>query len=158
MSTSAAGMPCPTCQGHGAINTQNGVQKCPMCEGSGQAFDPGLFFVYEMGPLALTANQVTTNNSVQILDRSFRLMMMTAISTGPFAIQILDSRNKRPFSNQLVHSSNLFGTGQNPFPLLTPFVFERRGSILANITDLSGANNSIRIDFIGVELNDGPGQ
>lgn len=154
MSQGATQAPCVTCQGMGAINTQNGVQKCPMCEGSGEQFDPGLFFVYEMGPLVLTGGQALTNQSVQILDRSFRWMMLTGISTGAFTVQLKDSRNKRPFSNQQIHSSNILGDGHNPFPLLTPFVFERRGSIFADITDLSGAGNTIRLDFIGVELND----
>jgi hypothetical protein len=130
-----------------------------MCEGSGAAFDPGLFFVYEMGPLALTALQSLEYQSVQILDRSFRWMLATYVSTGAFTVQILDSRNKRPFSQQQVHVNNFFGTAQNPMPLLTPFTFEKRGSILANITDLSNANNTIRLSFIGVELDDdGPSQ
>jgi hypothetical protein len=126
-----------------------------MCEGSGEKFQPGLFFEYEMGPIVLTANQAITNFSVQILDRSFRWMFLTGVATGFYTILIKDSRNKRPFSNQQIHVSNMVGTATNPFPLLTPFVFERRGSILADLTDLSGAGNTIRLGFIGVELDDG---
>jgi hypothetical protein len=128
-----------------------------MCEGSGEKFQPGLFFTYEMGPLVLAGNAQSNNFSVQILDRSFRWMLLTGISTGPFTVLIKDSRNKRPFSNQQIHSSNIMGTAQNPFPLLTPFTFERRGSILADFTDISGAGNTIRLGFIGVELDDGSG-
>lgn len=141
--------------------TTGGLQKCPMCEGSGEKFQPGLMFVYEMGPVTsganpyLPANAAVSNFSVQILDRSFKWMFLTCVSTGPFTILIKDSRNKRPFSNQQIHSNNIMGTSTNPFPLLTPFVFERRGSILADITDISGANNTIRIGFHGVELDDG---
>lgn len=146
--------PCTTCQGAGMVNGSMGTQRCPMCEGSGQDFDPGLFFVYELGPFVLTANQALPIQSVQILDRSFRWMMASAVSTGSFTAQILDSRNKRPFSQQQVHSANFFGTAQNPMPLLTPFTFEKRGSIMANLTDLSGASNTVRLAFIGVELSD----
>ena len=154
--------PCSTCGGQGTIHPGPGapVQKCPMCEGSGEDFQPGLFFVYEMGPISsgtnpyVPANGAVTNFSVQILDRSFKWMMLTGVSTGAFTILIKDSRNKRPFSNQQIHSSNIRGTGYNPFPLLTPFVFERKGSILADVTDISGANNTIRLGFIGVELDD----
>lgn len=153
--TQTAAQPCTACGGQGAVAGPAGVQRCPMCEGSGEKFQPGLFFEYEMGPIALTANQAITNVSVQILDRSFKWMMLTAVFTGIFQILIKDSRNKRPFSNQQVHCNNLVGTSNFPFPLLTPFTFERRGSILADITDLSGANNSIRLGFIGVELDDG---
>ncbi len=125
-----------------------------MCEGSGEKFDPGLFFTYEMGPVVLAGNGISNNFSVQILDRSFRWMLLAGISTGAFTVLIKDSRNKRPFSNQQVHSSNIMGTAQNPLPLLTPFLFEKRGAILADFTDLSGAGNTIRLNFIGVELAD----
>jgi hypothetical protein len=136
------------------INGAAGTQRCPMCEGSGQNFDPGLFFVYELGPIVLGALGFVNYASLQILDRSFRWMLAAAVSTGPFTIQIYDSRNKRPFSQQQVHSANIFGTAQNPMPLLTPFTFMKRGSILASMTDLSNAQNTIRLSFIGVELND----
>jgi hypothetical protein len=149
--------PCPACQGHGAVNGPAGVSKCPLCEGSGEKFDPGLFFTYEMGPLVLGALGQSNNFSVQILDRSFRWMLLAGVSTGAFTVLIKDSRNKRPFSNQQIHSANIMGTAQNPFPLLTPFTFERRGSILADFTDLSNAQNTIRLNFIGVELDDGSG-
>jgi hypothetical protein len=146
--------PCPTCGGSGLVNGSTGLQKCPMCEGTGEKFQPGLFFEYEMGPIALGANGQVSNFSVQILDRSFKWMMLTGVFTGAFTILIKDSRNKRPFSNQQIHCNNMIGTATNPFPLLTPFVFERRGSILADLTDLSGNANTIRLGFIGVELDD----
>jgi hypothetical protein len=126
-----------------------------MCEGSGEDFQPGLFFAYEMGPVVLAAGGASVSNyPVAILDRSFKWMMLTAVSTGAFTILIKDSRNKRPFSNQAIHSSNIMGTSTNPFPLLTPFVFEQKGQILADITDISGNANTIRIAFHGVELDD----
>lgn len=146
--------PCSTCGGQGTLQVGNTVQKCPMCEGSGEDFQPGLFFIYEAGPIVLTALQAITNYSVQILDRPFKWMMLAGVSTGYFTILIKDSSNKRPFSNQQIHSSNIMGTGTNPFPLLTPFVFAQRGSILLDITDLSNAGNTIRLGFIGVELDD----
>lgn len=145
---------CSTCGGHGVINVPGGAQRCPMCEGSGVAFDPGLFFTYEMGPVVLAGNGVNNNFSIQILDRSFRWMLLAGVSTGAYTVLIKDSRNKRPFSNQQVHNANIVGTAQNPLPLLTPFLFEKRGSILCDFTDISGAGNTIRLNFIGVELAD----
>ena len=148
--------PCSTCGGQGTIQPGPGapVQKCPMCEGSGEDFQPGLFFVYEMGPVVLAGNAAVSNYSVQILDRPFKLMMLTCVSTGYFTILLKDSRNKRPFSNQPIHSANLMGTSTNPFPLLTPYLFDQKGSMLADITDISGNANTIRIALIGVELDD----
>lgn len=145
---------CPTCGGHGVVNGPTGTQRCPMCEGSGEKFDPGLFFTYEMGPVVIPLNGQINTFSVQILDRSFRWMLLAGVSTGAFTVQIKDSRNKRPFSNQQVHSANIMGSAQNPLPLLTPFTFEKRGSIMADFTDLSGAQNTVRLNFIGVELSD----
>lgn len=147
--------PCPTCGGQGVVNGSAGTQRCPMCEGSGEQFDPGLFFVYEMGPVVVGALGQVNSFSVQILDRSFRWMLLAGVSTGVYTVQIKDSRNKRPFSQQQVHNQNIVGTAQNPLPLLTPFTFEKRGSILADFTDLSNAQNTIRLSFIGVELSDG---
>lgn len=150
--------PCTACQGQGAIAGPAGVQRCPMCEGSKVEFDPGLFFVYELGPVVIAANGQVNSATVQILDRSFRWMLLTGTSTGAYTLQVKDSRNKRPFSNQQVRNVNFVGTAQNPFPLLTPFVFERRGSILVDFTDVSGAPNTVFLDFIGVELSDDQGQ
>lgn len=128
------GIPCSTCHGSGIM----AGQICPMCEGTGQQYDPGREFTYELGPIVLTGLQTLQAQSVQVLNRSFRWMMALAASTFPFAAQISDSRDQRPFSNQPVHSSNLFGTAQNPMPLLTPFVFNKQANILAAITDLGG--------------------
>lgn len=125
-----------------------------MCGGSGEEFDPGLEFMYELGPTVLGALGVANSLSVQILDHSFKWQFAVANSTGAFTVLIRDALNKRPFMNQQVHNANWFGTAQNPMPLLTPFIFRKRGSILVDLTDLSGAGNTVRIGFIGVELND----
>lgn len=144
---------CPTCGGNGVISVPGGAQRCPMCEGSGEKFDPGLFFTYEVGPIVLVGG-ASAQTSVQILDRPFRWMLLAGVQTGVYTLQIQDSRNKRPFMNQQVHNQNIVGTAQNPMPLLTPFLFEKRGSIIVSVTDLSGAGNTIRLNFIGVELSD----
>lgn len=145
---------CSTCQGKGMIVSPSGIfQRCPMCDGSGQQYDPGLFFTYELGPFILAGNAALNGQSVQILDRAFKWIMAAAVSTGAFTAFIRDGINKRQFTNQPIHSSNIFGTAQNPFPLLTPFTFQKRGSILVDLVDLSGAGNTIRMAFIGVELS-----
>ena len=79
-------------------------------------------------------------------------MFATANFTGAFATLLSDGSTQRQFSNQAVHVNNLFGTAQNPFPLLTPYVFKRKGQILASTQDLSGAPNNVRLAFAGVEL------
>ena len=151
-----APMPCKFCQGKGVINVPqpNGslqAQLCPVCGGSGLAQDAGMFFVYEL-TFALTANQVGAQNSLNILNNPFKWMFGMAVFTGNFAVQLSDGSTQRQFSNQQVHVSNLFGTAQNPFPLLTPYTFAQKGQILAIASDLSGAPNNVRLAFAGVEL------
>lgn len=135
--------PCKTCHGSGMVqNTAGHTQVCPMCEGTGADFNPGREFTYELGPLVLNGQATLQAQSVQVLNRPFRWMMAVAVATFPFLAQISDSRDQRPFSNQPVHSSNLWGTAVNPMPLLTPFRFNKNSNILATVTDLGGANGT----------------
>jgi len=147
-------MQCSSCRGAGRINTQQGPQRCGMCDGSGQEYDPGRYYIYEAGPIVLAGGAGLNSYSVQILNYSFRWRFAAAVSTGIFAAQVIDGSSQRPFSNQQVHSSNLWGTAESPTLLLSPFIFEKRGQILINLTELTGAPNTIRLAFIGEELND----
>jgi hypothetical protein len=122
-----------------------------VCNGSGIQPDPGLFYIYEL-PVALTANVVGQQAALQINQAAFKWMFANQVSTGNYAVQITDGSTNRPFSNQPVHVNNLFGTAQNPFPLLTPYMFNTRGAIQAVLNDLSGAPNNVRMAFAGVEL------
>jgi hypothetical protein len=122
-----------------------------MCEGTGVQFDPGREYTYEMGPITLNGIGVASPvNSLgpllpavatQVVNFPFRWMFALAQFTFPFAIQIKDagSGGQRPFSNQQVHSKNLFGDGTHPMPLPTPFEFPKNQNIIADFTDLVGA-------------------
>jgi hypothetical protein len=125
---------------------------CPVCGGTGVEEDPGLFYVYEF-TFALLANAVSSPQSLNIQNYDFKWMFAMVVSTGFFTVQLSDASSNRPFSNQEVHVNNLFGTSQNPFPLLTPFTFRKKGQILAKASDLSGAPNNVRMAFAGVELS-----
>jgi hypothetical protein len=147
--------PCKFCQGKGAVQYAQNLPPavCPVCGGSSVQEDPGLFYVYEL-TFALAGNAANQQNSVQIKARSFRWMFAIATFTGVFTTQLSDGSSQRQFSNQQVHVNNLFGTAQNPFPLLTPYVFKKLGTIQAISSDLSGGANNIRIAFAGVEIDD----
>ena len=136
---------CSVCQGQKLVSGPNWTQVCPTCEGTGQEYDPGREFTYELGPIVLLGGQTLQSQSVQVLTHSFRWMMALATSTFPFTCQIADSRDLRPFSNQPVHSANLFGTAQNPMPLLTPFIFPKQSNILTTVTDLGGAQMQVSV-------------
>ncbi|MCU1284479.1 MAG: hypothetical protein JWO13_829 [Acidobacteriales bacterium] len=143
---------CSMCGGNKAVQVGSSLQKCPVCEGTGKEIQPGLYYCYGID-IVLTALQALSNQSVQILDKPFKWMWAVAQSTGTFTSQVVDGNAKRPFSNQQIHSANAWGTAQNPFPLVQPYVFGVRGQIQVNITDLSNANNTVRLTFIGVELD-----
>lgn len=114
--------------------------------------DPqGLVFAYDLGLVALAGNGVG-NAQVQVLDWDFMALFLVANSTGRFTAQVIDSGTKFQWSNQQIIDTNLFGTAQNPFPLLVPYTFKKRGQIQVALTDLSGAPNNVRITIHGINL------
>jgi hypothetical protein len=145
---------CKFCQGKGAVQFNPSLPPvpCPVCGGTGTQEDPGLFFIYEF-TFQLAANAVSVQQSLNILNNDFKWMFAMAVSTGFFSVKLSDGSTQRQFSNQEVHVSNLFGTAQNPFPLLTPYTFKRKGQIQAIASDLSGGINNVRMAFAGVELS-----
>lgn len=146
--------PCKFCQGKGAVqfSPTSAPVACPVCHGSGKAEDAGQFFVYEL-TFALAANAVSQLFTLNMLNFAFRWIFGMSVSTGFYTVQLSDGSTNRPFSNQEVHVSNIFGTAQNPFPLLTPYTFQQKGQIQAKASDLSGAANNVRIAFAGVEVD-----
>ena len=152
---------CTTCRGSGLNPYTQNSSICPMCDGTGKQFDPGREFTYEMGPFLLNApaaaNPTVPNYSVGaqsttsvlngvtaiVANNPFRWTMMLAQSTFPFTVQLKDagSGSGRSFVPQSiqVHSRNLFGTGERPMPLITPYVFAPNQNITGDFTDLGGA-------------------
>ncbi len=152
---------CTTCRGDGLNPYTQKSSLCPMCEGSGEQYDPGREFTYEMGPFTLNAPAAIspvlpqyftgaasagpTLNGVtcQVTGKRFRWMFALAQRTFDFTVQIQDAGSGagRAFVPQQlqVHSRNLFGTAERPMPLPTPYVFDRNIQITADFTDLFGA-------------------
>ena len=147
--------PCKFCQGKGAVqfSPNSAPVVCPVCHGSGKQEDAGQFFVYEL-TFALAANAAGQVFTLNILNRAFRWIFGMSVNTGFYTVQLSDGSTSRQFSNQEVHVSNFFGTAQNPFPLLTPYTFGKKGQIQAKASDLSGAPNNVRIAFAGVEVDE----
>lgn len=128
-------------------------QRCPACNGTGKEAPVPLQFTYEMDT-ALAADAANVQASVQVNDKDFLWIFAMAQSAGPFSALITDGSSKRQFSNQALHQNVLFGTAQQPFPLPAPFTFLKRGAILVSLNDLSGAANTVRLAFAGIELAD----
>lgn len=98
----------------------------------------------------LTANQILNNEVVSIFseaDFAWRGLVFTA--TGLFAVQFQDGQGYY-LSAGLMYSDNLPNTPGDPFPTFPEVLYPANGRIYINIQDLSGADNSIQLLFIGV--------
>lgn len=145
---------CPMCKGaKGITNATGQAQVCPLCSGSGKLKTPGLKYQYST-MFTLLANAAAANQ-ITITDADFRWMFALAVSTGAFTVQILDAKTNRQFINPgPQHSALVFGTAQLPFPVTPPYTFNKLGTITVQVTDISGAPNTIWIGFDGQELVD----
>lgn len=112
--------------------------------------DPGAAFVYSVD-FALAPNGVDSN-VIRVSNQDFRVHFLVARSDGPFTCLISNGSSRRPLSNIPVRSENLFGTAQQPMPLIVPLLFPVGQGIQVQVTDVSGAANNISIGFIGVEV------
>lgn len=136
---------CAQCRGQGIVqaNSTGLVQPCPLCDGTGQPYDPGLDFRYELGPVVIPAGGTIKGFQVNILDADFRARLLSGVTSPtqnqPYTFQLFDGKNKRPFSNQELHSANWVGTATAPFPMLTPYIFHRLAPIIVNFTDLGAS-------------------
>jgi|SRR5579862_4526259 len=150
---------CQACKGGGKLPTPNhsAWQTCPICGGSGEKYDPGLQYSYRMVPITLAGN-ASSVQIISILNADFRWQEFTGESTGPFTMLVTDqSAGGRQFSNVAIHSAEILGTGTNPFPLLTPYVFQKKGQIQIQLTDVSGSSNTIGLCFHGTNINEAVG-
>jgi len=150
---------CPSCKGGGKVLSPNhsSWQVCPICGGSGDKYDPGLQYAYRMVPVTLSGD-ATSTQVISVLNADFRWQEFTGESTGPFTFLITDqSAGGRQFSNVAIHSSEMLGDGTNPFPLLVPYVFQKKGQIQIQLTDVSGTSNTIGLCFIGANINEAVG-
>lgn len=143
--------PCEFCHGQRVVQSPAGVlQRCPICDGSGKQPPVEQFFEYEI-LVNLTALQANVPGVITIQDSDFKWSELIATSTGTFTLTITDGGSKQAFANEAVHSSNLCGTAQLPFRLEQPHVFKKNSTIQLSLTDLSNANNAVRIAFKGVQ-------
>lgn len=113
--------------------------------------DPGMHYTYGVEELPLGAGAQAAVQ-FQVLNHDFEADFLVVVSDGAFTCQIQIS-GSRYLSNIPIHSGNQFGTAQNPMPLLVPLRLKKNDIVILTLKDLSGANNNVRIGFIGRELN-----
>ena len=118
--------------------------------GAAEGQNPGQHYAYGAEALAVGAG-ATVNAQFQVLNHDFEADFLTAVSTGAFKVMI--KVGDRYLSNIPIHSSNIFGTGQAPMPLMPSLRLKKSDIVTLALTDLSGAPNDIRIGVIGRELS-----
>ena len=100
-----------------------------------------------LGPLARTTCTFTADHGY---DTS--LMKLMASSTGPFAFNLREKDTNRTLSNRTIHSDNGWGTAQFPFRFADTWLIERDKQLLCEVTDISGAPNTIFLTMAGRRL------
>jgi hypothetical protein len=106
------------------------------------------FYVYQV---ALTANQALRDQAVPVdRDADFMLTGIHGTSTSTYTINFR-LPSGRQFANTQLHNVNLVGTAAEP-ALVGPAPVYAAGSVgpALDITDTSGAGNTVEIIFSGI--------
>ncbi|HEX3584399.1 MAG TPA: hypothetical protein VH024_00275 [Candidatus Angelobacter sp.] len=142
---------CQFCKGQKIIKGPNSnlYQRCPACNGTGKDESGGIPFTFVYEKLPLGANVKSFQDVVNIQNGDFKLLFLVGLGDGIFTCQLSAGKNQT-FSDKEVHRDNLFGTAQNPMPVLAPYTFKKGTLLGVQLSDLSGANNNIRLGFTGV--------
>lgn len=121
----------------------NGVNDVSPPEYTDKPFD----YVFDV---VLSANEALTNQSVPIMTDSDFIWDSVYINTatGAFQVRFSDSCGYY-LSNGLINSNNLSTFAGQPYPIIPDWWFPAGGRIGVDITDLSGATNTIQLVFRG---------
>lgn len=111
--------------------------------------DVDFSYVYDV---TLTANQVLKDQAVSTMndaDFAWRAAFI-AFNTGSFSVRFSDSQGYY-LSNGLIVSGNLIGDASSPMPVWPEILIPAGGRIGVDITETSGAPNTVEIVFRGVK-------
>lgn len=100
--------------------------------------------------VVLTASQILNNEVISIFteaDFAWRGLIIT--STGLFSVQFQDGQGYYISAGQ-IFSSNMSNTPGDPWPVFPEVLYPAGGRIYLNISDLSAAQNTIQLLFVGV--------
>lgn len=123
----------------------------PAMQGIDPSAPPGYIdvpfsYVYNV---VLTADQNLTNEVVSIFteaDFAWRGLIFT--NTGLFSVRFQDGQGYY-LSAGMIFSSNMPNTSGDPFPQFPEVLYPAGGRIQLDISDLSSAENTIQILFVG---------
>lgn len=104
--------------------------------------------------LDITLSASQARNGVGVFvdgDGDFRLEAISGSSTGAYSLRFKTPREKN-FPDSQARNSNLVGTAAFPFPLPAPMTYPAGAKISFDLTDLSGASNTVQLVLIGYKL------
>jgi hypothetical protein len=126
------------------------------------------FFVYQIGPIASLAPAATQPGNVTLdADSDFLWQKFNVFATVASAgatqstqvvpaltVTIKDTASGRDLMNAAIPFPSLAGSGQLPFILPTAKIFQARGTISINVSNISAGTTytGIYVTFIGTKL------
>lgn len=113
--------------------------------------DQAFTYVYDV---TLTASQALTGAVVSLdRDADFLLeaLQLVKCTSGNFTFKLYDNQGQQ-FSNAPLYGGVLqSGSSFIPFPFIPARIFAAGGSIKLDLTDYSGASNTIQLAFRGIK-------
>jgi len=82
----------------------------------------------------------------------FLVTKISGRSTGTYLLSFLGTGKSELLNNKPLHNSTIIGTGNLPYPLPCPILLHRSGSFVIDVSDLSGAANTIAIQLHGIAI------
>jgi hypothetical protein len=104
----------------------------------------------DITPVGANATVTLTLESDDDADTSLQKLM--ASSTGAFTFQIRERATNRTLGNGPIHTQNGWGNAEFPFLFADTYLLERKKQLLVELTDISGAQNEIRLAAAGRRL------
>ena len=111
-------------------------------------------FTYELDFGAIGASGTGTQTVTMDSDSDFLVKSISGVRGQSCTILVSEGARGRDWMDRNVHFDSFAGVGyfQNRLPENMPRFITRTGSIQAQVTDLSGASNTVRVYFNGIKL------
>lgn len=125
------------------------------------------WFTYAENFLPLAASTVVTR-TIQIQTDAHFLCVMTIATRqtaagaaitrpdGGSTVKLSDASAQRALSNVALPIAGLFGTAERPFVWPLTHLFRAGGGITIELTDLTAANQDVRLEFSGFKVPNTP--
>jgi len=112
-------------------------------------------FVYPLsnaGTVDIPASGTTTAAIPTDNDAHFVVYKIVGARDGACTLTIKDGARDRQWMNEAIHFDNFVGNGGFPNILPAPRFIPRGTVMSVNLTDLSGAANTVEINLVGIKL------